>query len=110
MVHKKLIEVALPLETINREAACEKSIRHGHPAPCICDGRDEPLAACLAVIFAQMVDDPGSHLTAFALRTSTIRRFDGMSYQEVQGIGFDLSIGATLLRRRRHGCNVTPHF
>ena len=27
---KKLIEVALPLEDINREAAREKSIRHGH--------------------------------------------------------------------------------
>jgi hypothetical protein len=29
---RKLIEVALPLETINREAAREKSIRHGHPS------------------------------------------------------------------------------
>jgi putative DNA methylase len=28
---KKLIEVALPLEAINRESAGEKSIRHGHP-------------------------------------------------------------------------------
>jgi len=30
MMRKKLIEVALPLEVINREAAREKSIRHGH--------------------------------------------------------------------------------
>ncbi len=29
---RKLIEVALPLEAINRESAREKSIRHGHPA------------------------------------------------------------------------------
>ncbi len=29
---KKLIEVSLPLEAINREAAREKSIRHGHPS------------------------------------------------------------------------------
>jgi putative DNA methylase len=29
---KKLIEVALPLEDINREATREKSIRHGHPS------------------------------------------------------------------------------
>ena len=28
---KKLIEVALPLDDINREASREKSIRHGHP-------------------------------------------------------------------------------
>jgi putative DNA methylase len=29
---KKLIEVGLPLEAINRESAREKSIRHGHPS------------------------------------------------------------------------------
>ena len=29
---KKLIEVALPLEGINKESAREKSIRHGHPS------------------------------------------------------------------------------
>ena len=28
---KKLIEVALPLDAINRASAREKSIRHGHP-------------------------------------------------------------------------------
>jgi hypothetical protein len=27
---KKLIELALPLDVINQELACEKSIRHGH--------------------------------------------------------------------------------
>jgi len=29
---KKLIEVALPLEAINKACAREKSIRHGHPS------------------------------------------------------------------------------
>jgi len=29
---KKLIEVALPLEEINKQSAREKSIRHGHPS------------------------------------------------------------------------------
>ena len=28
----KLIEVALPLDDMNAEAAREKSIRHGHPS------------------------------------------------------------------------------
>ena len=28
---KKLIEVALPLDAINKASAREKSIRHGHP-------------------------------------------------------------------------------
>ena len=39
---KKLIEVALPLEAINIASAREKSIRHGHPARCICGGRAGP--------------------------------------------------------------------
>ena len=29
---KKLIEVALPLEAINKACAREKSVRHGHPS------------------------------------------------------------------------------
>jgi hypothetical protein len=30
--HRKLIEVALPLDAINVASAREKSIRHGHPS------------------------------------------------------------------------------
>ncbi len=32
MTRKKLIEVALPLEAINKASARAKSIRHGHPS------------------------------------------------------------------------------
>lgn len=32
VTHKKLIEVALPLDAINAACAREKSIRHGHPS------------------------------------------------------------------------------
>lgn len=59
-LRKKLIEVALPLEAINRAAAREKSIRHGHPSTLHLWWARRPLAAARAVIFAQMVDDPGS--------------------------------------------------
>ena len=31
-IKKKLIEVALPLDAINKASAREKSIRHGHPS------------------------------------------------------------------------------
>lgn len=58
---RKLIEVALPLETINREAAREKSIRHGHPSTLHLWWARRPLAAARAVLFAQLVDDPSSH-------------------------------------------------
>ena len=57
---KKLIEVALPLEAINKESAREKSIRHGHPSTLHLWWARRPLAACRAVLFAQMVDDPDS--------------------------------------------------
>src|SRR5207245_3338131 len=57
---KKLIELALPLEAINKESAREKSIRHGHPSTLHLWWARRPLAACRAVLFAQMVDDPSS--------------------------------------------------
>ena len=58
MTKKKLIEVALPLEAINKASAREKSIRHGHPSTLHLWWARRPLAAARAVIFAQMVDDP----------------------------------------------------
>ena len=62
---RKLIEVALPLETINRESAREKSIRHGHPSTLHLWWARRPLAAARAVLFAQLVDDPSSHPDRF---------------------------------------------
>lgn len=57
---KKLIEVALPLEAINKESAREKSIRHGHPSTLHLWWARRPLAAARAVIWASLVDDPSS--------------------------------------------------
>ena len=62
---KKLIEVALPLEAINKASAREKSIRHGHPSTLHLWWARRPLAAARAVIFAQMVDDPSGHPERF---------------------------------------------
>ena len=62
---KKLIEVALPLEAINKASAREKSIRHGHPSTLHLWWARRPLAAARAVIFAQMVDDPSAHPDIF---------------------------------------------
>ena len=56
---RKLIEVALPLDAINVAAAREKSIRHGHPSTLHLWWARRPLAAARAVLFAQMVNDPG---------------------------------------------------
>ena len=62
---KKLIEVALPLEAINKASAREKSIRHGHPSTLHLWWARRPLAAARAVIFAQMVDDPSGRPDLF---------------------------------------------
>ncbi|WP_199349193.1 DUF1156 domain-containing protein [Nostoc flagelliforme] len=62
---KKLIEVALPLEAINKESAREKSIRHGHPSTLHLWWARRPLATCRAVLFSSLVDDPSSHPDKF---------------------------------------------
>ncbi len=59
---KKLIEVALPLDAINKASAREKSIRHGHPSTLHLWWARRPLAAARAVIFSQMVDDPSAYV------------------------------------------------
>ena len=60
VTRKKLIEVALPLDAINKASAREKSIRHGHPSTLHLWWARRPLAAARAVLFAQLVDDPSS--------------------------------------------------
>lgn len=62
---RKLIEVSLPLEAINKQAAREKSIRHGHPSTLHTWWARRPLAAARAVLFAQLVDDPSSRPADF---------------------------------------------
>ena len=61
-IKKKLIEVALPLDAINKASAREKSIRHGHPCTLHLWWARRPLATARAVIFAQMVDDPSGYV------------------------------------------------
>lgn len=60
MTKRKLIEVALPLEEINKQSAREKSIRHGHPSTLHLWWARRPLATARAVLFAQLVDDPSN--------------------------------------------------
>ncbi|HQO02652.1 MAG TPA: DUF1156 domain-containing protein [Spirochaetota bacterium] len=64
-LRKKLIEVALPLDAINKASAREKSIRHGHPSTLHLWWARRPLAAARAVLFAQLVDDPSSRPELF---------------------------------------------
>ena len=75
---KKLIEVGLPLVAINAESAREKSIRHGHPSTLHLWWARRPLAACRAVLFSSLVDDPDSD--------PVYRKTDGTVDEERAGI------------------------
>src|SRR3984885_8332574 len=60
-VRKKLIEVALPLDAINKESLHRKQkAPKGWPTTLHKWWAQRPLAAARAVIFAQMVDDPSA--------------------------------------------------
>lgn len=63
---KKLIEVALPLEAINEEASLRKrKAPAGYPTTLHKWWAQRPLAACRAVIFASLVDDPSARSDKF---------------------------------------------
>ena len=72
-LRKKLIEVSLPLEAINAASAREKSIRHGHPSTLHLWWARRPLAACRAVLFAQLVDDPSAWPEFFPTEEDQVR-------------------------------------
>jgi putative DNA methylase len=64
-MRKKLIEIVLPLEAINKASFREKSIRHGHPSTLHLWWARRLLAVARAVIFASLVDDLSSNTDLF---------------------------------------------
>src|SRR5450759_4032850 len=62
---RKLIEVALPLEAINRAARQEKDRKVGKPQQIHHWWARQPIVAARAVLFAQLVDDPSAHPDRF---------------------------------------------
>ncbi len=60
-VRKKLIEVSIPLEAINAESSQRKQkAPKGYPTAIHKYWAQRPVAACRAVLFAQIVDDPSA--------------------------------------------------
>ena len=84
-IKKKLIEVALPLDAINKASAREKSIRHGHPSTLHLWWARRPLAAARAVIFAQMVDDPSGYVDVLLSDTKKRRAAEREFKKRVAG-------------------------
>ncbi|MCS3726181.1 DUF1156 domain-containing protein [Bradyrhizobium betae] len=63
---KKLIEVSIPLEAINAEARRRKQkAPKGYPTSFHKYWAQRPVAACRAVLFSQIVDDPASCIEEF---------------------------------------------
>jgi putative DNA methylase len=98
---KKLIEVALPLEAINRESAREKSIRHGHPSTLHLWWARRPLAACRAVLFASIVDDPSSRTDEFPTEDGQERERQRLFRIIEELVKWDNSNNETVLEQAR---------
>jgi len=110
---KKLIEVALPLEAINAASAREKSIRHGHPSTLHLWWARRPLAACRAVLFASLVDDPSSHPDKFPTEADQERerkRLDGNPPPVLDPFcgGGSIPLEAQRLGLEAHGSDLNP--
>jgi hypothetical protein len=58
---QKLIEVALPLDAINREAAREKSIRHGDPSTLHLWWARRPLALINQALHEYLAEQEGEY-------------------------------------------------
>lgn len=62
---KKLIEIALPLNAINLASSNEKAVHYRHPSTLHLWWSRKPLAACRAILFASLVDDPSTRTDKF---------------------------------------------
>jgi adenine-specific DNA methylase len=95
---KKLIEVAPPLDDIDAESAREKSIRHGHPSTLHLWWARRPLAACRAVLFASLIDDPSEPYAPPEL----LQRMDELPAPDPLPVGWDEMVGL-----EAHGSDLT---
>ena len=99
---RKLIEVDLPLAAINAESAREKSLRHGHPSTLHLWWARRPLAACRAVVFASMVDDPGDAPDEFPTEDDQRKERKRLHDLIERLVVWENSTDETLLAQARH--------
>ena len=99
---KKLIEVSIPLQAINKESAREKSIRHGHPSTLHLWWARRPLAACRAVLFAQLVDDPSACPEEFPTKTAQDAERDRLHKLIATLVPWEASNNETILNQARY--------
>lgn len=98
---RKLIEVAMPLDVVSHYASREKSIRHGHPSTLHLWWSRKPLAAARAVLFAQLIDDPGSRPDLFP--TTELQEKERARLLDLVGrlSAWEATVDESLLRQAR---------
>lgn len=99
---RKLIEVGIPLKTINEESAREKYVRLGHPSTLHLWWARRPLAAARAVLFAQLVDDPSSHPDKFPTDSDVANERKRLHALMEQLVVWENSNKADLLAQAQH--------
>lgn len=102
---RKLIEVSLPLEEINRGLKAEKARKVGKPQHIHHWWARRPITAARAVLFAQLVDDPSSDPDRFPTaqaQEAERRRLHGIVARLAQWDAIDDEV---LLRMARHEIN-----
>ncbi len=99
---KKLIEVDLPLDAINRESARDASITQGHPSTLHRYWARRPLATCRAVIFASMVDDPSACPEEFPTESEQEAERERLHKLIKQLVAWKNSNNEVLLAEARH--------
>lgn len=98
---KKLIEVSIPLEAINKASAKEKAIRQGHPSAIHLWWARRPLATCRAILFSQLVDDPSAWKERFPTEGDQKRERERLHKVIESLVPWDASTNEHILRNAR---------
>lgn len=102
-VRKKLIEVSIPLEAINAETKRRKQkAPKGYPTSFHKYWAQRPVAACRAVIFAQLVDDPGAWPEDFPTKASEDAERDRLHRLMERLITWEASTNESVLSEARY--------
>ncbi len=98
---KKLIEVAMPLEAINKAAIKEKSnpFLKGHPRSIHQYWARRPITAARGILFAQLVDDPSSHPEKFTTEEEQQQERDRLFHIMEELIIWENSTNEEVLKR-----------
>lgn len=104
---RKLIEVGIPLKEINDASAKEKRVRVGHPSMLHLWWARRPLAACRAVLFSQLVDDPSERPDLFPTQEEQDRERQELHRLIRELIRWDNSTNSELFKKANEKIRIS---